>query len=155
MGLDLGRSASGAGKTVGFLRVPIYNPETGLKMSVDLGLGKIEGRPVVRPGLSLGRAFAAFGTNGWLAADAVAEIAPASRQTDYKLDLTFGVSLDSGTKVIVQVQTGAPNSVVPFVRFAPSLVLPIGRNRLVEMGGMYGLTGDDTFGVKLGIWQTF
>ncbi len=154
-GLDLGRSVSGAGKTIAFLRLPVYAPESGLKVALDLGLGQIEARPVMRPGLSLGFAFAALGRKGWLSADAIAEIAPVSQHTDYKLDLTFGVDLESGTKVILQIQTGAPDGFAAFARFAPSLVMHIGRNRLLDMGVMYGLEGDDTFGVKLGVWQTF
>ncbi|WP_146590056.1 hypothetical protein [Puniceibacterium confluentis] len=155
LGLDLGRTGRGDTKSIAFLRVPLRNPETGLKVSAELGLGKIDDRAIVRPGLSLGLGFAAFGGQGWFSADTLAEVASKSRDTDFKLDLTFGVTRHSGTKLILQVQSGQPQDNVPFARLAPSIVIPMGHNRLLDLGLMYGITGDDTFGVKLGLWQTF
>ncbi|SNR81699.1 hypothetical protein [Puniceibacterium sediminis] len=155
LGLDLGRSVSGAGKMVAFLRMPLPTPLKQTKLALELGIGRIEGRPVIRPGLSVGRAIQLFGTQGWIAADGVAEIAPLDQRSDLKLDLTYGVTLESGTKIMLQFQSGRPTGFAPFARLAPSVALPFGRNRMAEIGVTYGLRGDDTFGIKMGIWQTF
>ncbi|MGY9050133.1 MAG: hypothetical protein ACKVKF_24655, partial [Rhodobacterales bacterium] len=76
LGLDLGRSVSGGGKSVLFLRMPLPDLPRHTKLAVDLGLGQIDGRAVLRPGLSLGQSVALFGLQGRLAADGAAELPP-------------------------------------------------------------------------------
>ncbi len=155
LGLDLGHSVSGAGKTVAFLRLALPKFRRSPELSVELGLGVIDGRAVARPGVSAGLGFDTFGTPSWLAADAVVEVVSQPSAADIKLDLTYGVSLENGMKVILQVQSGLPASNPPFARLAPSIALPVGKNRLAEFGVTYGLRGDDSMGIKLGVWQTF
>lgn len=154
-GLDLGRSVSGSGKTVGFLRVPLTRPEATLKISVELGLGRIDGAPVIRPGLSIGRGFSWGDVSGWLAVDSLAEIGTSNGQLDAKIDMTFGVTMPNDWKYLLQLQTGAPYGDPVFARLAPSVVIPIGPDRYVDIGGHLGLTGDNTYGLKLGVWQKF
>ena len=155
LGLDLGHSVSGAGKTVAFLRMPLPKFRRGPELSAEFGLGVIDGRMVARPGISAGLGFATFGTPSWLAADAVVEVVSQPSAADLKLDLTYGVTLENGMKVILQLQSGLPASDPSFARLAPSIALPVGKNRLAEFGVTYGLRGDDSMGIKLGVWQTF
>lgn len=155
LGMDLGRSVSGDGKSVVFLRLPLRRDAAKFKIALELGLGQIDGQTVVRPGLALGRSWSLWSLSGWLALDSLAEVQTETGKTDLKIDLTMGLNTDNGRKYIVQFQAGAPALFDPFLRVAPSVVMPFGKNRHIEIGGTYGLTGDASFGVKLGVWQTF
>jgi hypothetical protein len=151
LGLDLGRSVSGAGKTVVFLQYPLRDRDRGAKITAQLGFGKISGQAVVRPGLALG-----WGRpRGWASAEAVAEVQIDSGATDLKLDLTLGVNLFEEAKWIVQLQTGAPQGAPDFARAASSVILPLRGGLKAEAGVTWGLQGDDSFGLKLGLWKDF
>jgi len=151
VGFDLGRAVSGKGKSIGFIQYPLRNRDAGPKVSAQLGFGRISGRPVMRPGVSVGWGL----DRGWVSVDTVAEIQIDSAQTDYKIDVTWGRVLSRDMKLVMQVQTGAPHDETVFARLAPSLVVPISKRFRVVVGGTYGLTGDDTMGLKLGLWSEF
>ncbi|MCR8547853.1 hypothetical protein M4578_08440 [Salipiger sp. P9] len=150
-GLDLGRSVSGDGKSIAFLRLPLRDRANGLKIAAELGLGKIDGRAVLRPGLSLGLGRA----RGWLSAEAQAEVSPSDGRTDYKLDFTWGRSLRNDRKLVVQMQTGKPRGDPAFARFAPSVVLPLRGTFKAEIGGSWELTGERAVGLTFGLWSEF
>lgn len=151
LGLDLGHSVSGAGKTVLFLQYPILNRESGPKVSAQLGFGVISGERVVRPGLAAGWGL----PHGWATVEAVAETYPDDGRTDLKLDMTWGRNLARDRKLIVQLQTGLPHGRDPFARLAPSVVLPLRGALRIEAGATWGLTGDSSMGLKLGLWTEF
>lgn len=151
LGLDLGRSVSGDGKAVGFVQLPLRRADGGMQATAQIGLGQISGAPVVRPGLSLGWGM----ERGWVSMDSVAEIQIESGQTDIKLDVTWGRTLPRDRKLMVQLQTGAPARDPSFGRIAPSVVLPLRKTFQAELGATYGLWGDDSMGVRLGLWTDF
>ncbi|WP_226624566.1 hypothetical protein [Alloyangia pacifica] len=148
-GTDLGRSISGGGKAVAFLRVPLRGKGP-MRVAAELALGRIEGVATLRPGLSVGLGL----ENGWLNADLLAEMRGAEG-TDYKLDLTYGLRLPRKLRLILQVQSGVQQGDVPFARFAPSVVVPLRRRLQAEIGGSWGLTGDKSAGLLLGLWTEF
>lgn len=151
-GLDLGRSVSGAGKMVGFVRWPLTREGARIRIATELGLGRIEGAAVVRPGLSVGMGW----DRGWVAADALVE-QPLGGGTgaDVKVDVTFGLTGARGRRTLLQVQMGQESGDPAFLRLAPSLVWPLTDHLSVEIGGAYGLVGDASMGVKLGLWADF
>ncbi|MCC1492827.1 hypothetical protein J1C49_09420 [Cognatishimia sp. F0-27] len=151
LGLDLGRSVSGGGKTIAFLQYPLRNQDTGLKAAVQIGLGTIDEAPVIRPGFSLGWGY----ERGWFSADGVAEFGIQTQETDWKLDVTLGRRLNRDRKLILQMQMGAPSSDPPFARFAPSIVFPLNERLKLETGGVWGVTGDTQMGLKIGLWAEF
>lgn len=151
LGLDLGRSVSGDGKTVVFLQYPLRDRPEGMKASAQLGFGKISGETIVRPGLAIGWGL----ENGWLTAESVAEIRADTGVTDLKVDLTWGLNLDNGSKWIMQLQTGRPSASEDFARAATSIVVPLKGGLSVEAGVTWGLFTDETVGLKLGLWKTF
>ena len=65
------------------------------------------------------------------------------------------VSTTKTQKYIFQVQSGSNEGSDSFARLAPSVVVPWGDSRNIEMGMTYGLSGDESVGVKLGLWQKF
>ena len=156
MGLDIGHSVSGAHKVVAFARIPMRFSHPKTRVALELGLGRINGREVLRPGLSFGRGFSfSKSRSGWLSMDAQAEIDLATRKTDFKADFTFGINHIGGRKTMLQIQTGQPYGRQGFVRLAPSIAIPVGKKRHVEIGVTYGLKGDNQIGLKLGFWQKF
>ncbi|MGP6086917.1 hypothetical protein [Antarctobacter jejuensis] len=152
LGLDLGHSVSGAGKTVAFLQYPLRRADTGPKVTGQLGFGVISGKEVVRPGVSLGWGL----EKGWISVDSVAEAYLQTGHVDYKVDFTWGRNIGkNGHKLILQLQTGQPDARAPFARLAPSLVVPVRGRFKVETGVTIGLTGDKSVGLKLGLWTNF
>ncbi|MBN9886895.1 hypothetical protein I6N89_06265 [Pelagibaca abyssi] len=151
LGLDLGRSVSGDGKTVVFARLPLRARDTGLRIAAELGLGVIDKEPVLRPGLSLGLGL----KNGWLSAEGLSEISRHTGAADHKLDLTWGWNLPQNRKFLLQMQTGLPHGKKPFARLASSIVLPVTPLVSAELGGTWDLTGSETFGVIMGVWSAF
>lgn len=151
LGVDLGRSVSGSGKSVVFLQYPLVARDPGPRVAAQLGFGRISGSQVIRPGLSLGWGL----KRGWISVDGVAEMQLQSGLTDYKIDMTWGWNFDNGSKLILQMQTGAPAGDPLFARFAPSVVYPVNDSLSLETGVTYGLTGDASFGVMMGLWKTF
>lgn len=151
LGLDLGRSVSGDGKTVVFLQYPLRDRDRGMKATAQLGFGRISGEEIIRPGLAIGWGLA----NGWLTAETVAEIRTDSGLTDLKLDLTWGLTFDNGSKWIMQMQTGRPWASDDFARAASSVVVPLRGGLSVEAGMTWGLFTDESVGVKLGLWKEF
>ncbi|MEC3861936.1 hypothetical protein VK792_11635 [Mesobacterium sp. TK19101] len=153
-GLDLGRSVSGDLKLIGFLRYPLRE-RGNWRSAVELGVGQIDGEPVLRPGLSLGRGTRNAHGYGWLSVDTVAEYGLRSKAIDWKLDATHGFALPRDRKLIVQIQTGLPAGRSAFARLAPSLVFPLGKRFSAEAGLTIGLAGDSGIGMMIGLWSDF
>ncbi|MBY6118774.1 hypothetical protein [Mameliella alba] len=151
LGFDIGHSVGGSGKSVLFLQWPLRQAETGAQMTAQFGLGTIAGEQVLRPGLSVGWGL----QNGWLSIDSVAEAYVDSGRTDLKMDVTWGRNLPRDRKLILQLQTGQPDGYAPFVRVAPSLVVPLRGPLKLESGVTWGLTGDTSMGLKMGLWTEF
>ncbi len=155
LGIDAGRSVSGASKIVLFAGWPVLRSESGHVIGVELGIGQIEGDTVLRPALSYGYGFQRRGLSSWVAVDTVAEILPDTSDADIKLDLTYGLGWPSGIKAYTQIQAGKPHDEDAFARLAGAVVIP---NRLgisTEFAVEYGLFGDDSLQFKLGVWREF
>lgn len=150
IGLDLGRSVSGAAKLVAFARRPLARPEARLQIAPELGLGQIDGQAVLRPGLSFG-----FGLpKGWLSAELIGEVFRDDGTPDVKIDLTYGRRIGKRTAML-QIQTGQQDGDQAFVRLVPSLVTPLFGPVEAEVGVSYGILGDTSMGLKLGLWTRF
>lgn len=151
VGLDIGHSVAGSGKTIVFVQYPLRNADTGTRISGQFGVGSIAGARVIRPGLSVGWGL----KKGWMSLDSVVEAYVDTGTADVKLDMTWGRNLGKDRKLIVQLQTGKPDGRDPFARIAPSLVVPLRGPFKVETGVTWGLTGDTSMGLKFGLWTEF
>ncbi len=151
VGLDLGRSVSGKDKTILFFKLPVRNAEDGPKISAHLGFGQVAGDTVIRPGLSLGWGL----KNGWISIDAFSEFGVTHGKSDSKVDITWGRKYPNDHKLILQLQTGDPATDPPFARLAPSYVFPLSDRLKLETGASWGLFGDDSLGLKVGVWASF
>ncbi len=155
LGLDIGQGISGASKRIVFLQHPLPIGSDRHRLAAQIGFGQISGQATLRPGLSYGFGFAHGGGSGWFAIDSVAEISLATGRTDYKSDITLGLSHGDRMKSIFQVQTGLSHGDPSFVRLAPSLVIRTGARTHLEIGMTRGLVGDHQTGFKIGFWRTF
>jgi len=156
LGLDIGHGVSGTSKAVLFMRHPLGELFPGHLFAAEIGVGRIAGEPVLRPGLSYGHGFTTKrGQGGWLAIENFAEFGFATQRVDFKADFTLGLNHGDRFKSIFQMQTGVSHGDPVFARFAPSLVMRMGRVTHVELGLTAGLVGDDQYGVKLGFWRDF
>ncbi|MBV2358771.1 hypothetical protein KUH32_03215 [Thalassococcus sp. CAU 1522] len=151
LGLDLGRDLAGRTKAVAFARLPLRRADTGPRVAVEMGLGKVGDDAVLRTGLSLGYGLA----NGWLAADLLADIGRNGLGSEAKLDLTWGRNLAHDRKLMLQLHAAKPALGDATLRVAPSLVTPLGGSLMLQTGLVYGLSGDETAGIRLGIWAKF
>ena len=154
VGFDLGRGVTGQGKTIAFARLPIKRQGQN-RLAFELGLGRIAGQQVLRPGLAYGRGFDTRWGGGWLALDSFVELDLGDRQVDVKSDLTLGVTLDSGRRWMLQLQAGRAADEPEFLRIVPSTTYEIRPGWQLELGLSKALTGARESGVKLGLWRAF
>ena len=154
VGLDLGHSVSGQGKSMVFARSPLPAPGDWVA-AAEIGLGLVEGAQVVRPGLSVGRGLRMAHGWGWVSADMQLEHRWQSGGTDLRLDLTLGTPLPRDRKLILQLQTGRQEGDPAFARLAPSMVMPLPNGLKLEAGGSVGLTGRNGLGLMVGLWHSF
>lgn len=150
LGVDAGQSSDGATRTVAFLRMPLFETKRGNPVAIELGLGKIDEQIVLRPGMSWGRGL----KYGWLAADGLAELYETGNVT-LKLDVTFGLKSKAGHMLILQLQNEKPIMAPTQTAFAPSVVLPFGKTRHLEIGGAMSLNDRESYSFKFGLWQDF
>ncbi|WP_372893503.1 hypothetical protein [Rhodosalinus sp.] len=161
-GLDAGRAIGGATKAVAFISRARAADRPGPRLGWQLGVGRIDGRAVVRPGLSLGRGFGEGARTGWLAGDALAEVGVApgadprpELTIDVKLDLTLGLTHPGGVKTLVQLQTGREAGDPPFARLEARTVVPLRARTSVTLGAYHDLDRAGTGGLVFGLWQRF
>ncbi|WP_116599489.1 hypothetical protein [Primorskyibacter marinus] len=150
LGLDAGYSNDGTSRAIAFVRQPLTTTKAGGPIAAELGLGVIDTQIVLRPGISWGRGL----DKGWMAADALAEIRMTGA-TDLKLDLTLGLKDDRGRMLILQLQTGKPFGQAATAQLAPSVVIPFGKSRHLEIGASTDLLERRNYGIKFGLWQDF
>ena len=141
-GVDTGRAVSGSVKAVAFLRRSVRLPgDTGVVAAAEIGLGRIAGQAVLRPGLSLGHGLEEWLDGGWLAVDTVAEIGLERSTFDIKTDVTFGLRLDERRNAMVQLQTGQSAGDPRFARLVPSVVTELRSGMKLELGLTQSLRG--------------
>ena len=144
---------------IAFVRRPIWETESGHRFAADLGVGwRTEGSEQdlrLRPGLAWGRGFESAWGNGWMGADASAELMLPSDDMAFKVDLTTGVKPNDDWMAIMQVQSGRYPGSGAIIRLAPSVVRAIGERAHLQLGLDAAVYGDDAIGVKLGAWFSF
>lgn len=155
-GVDTGRAVSGSVKAVAFLRRSVRLPgDTGVVAAAEIGLGRIAGQAVLRPGLSLGHGLEEWLDGGWLAVDTVAEIGLERSTFDIKTDVTFGLRLDERRNAMVQLQTGQSAGDPRFARLVPSVVTELRSGMKLELGLTQSLRGPSRTGAKVALWREF
>lgn len=152
LGLDVNGDVLRMSKVIAFLRWPVGRADRPLKFAIEIGAGQVEEDTALRPGLSVGRGFTLGQRHGWLNADLRAILGGV---TAFETELTAGLSVTARTKLIVQLQAGAPDQGQDYLRLAPSLVYEMRPGAQLELGLLEPLSGGGERGVKLGLWRQF
>ena len=155
LGLDLGGDDLGQYKAIVFATHPVRALGDKTKLSFELGLGAVNDKFILRPGLSLGRGFTALDKPGWLSVEIRAEMTPELRNIQLGTDFTVGLSPWRRGKVIMQLQAGGTMADPDYLRVAPSFVYEVKPGRHLEIGATAGLKNAERYGVKLGVWRSF
>ncbi|MEB8385917.1 hypothetical protein OO012_01640 [Rhodobacteraceae bacterium KMM 6894] len=152
LGLDLGTDESGKSKAFAFAVLPFKRD--GMLINFEIGAGVDDGDPALRPGVSIGRPITLAGLGGWFNVDTRATITQ-GHDPVFASDITLGLITSKRTKMFVQLQQGGPMSDPDWLRVASSVIWQMTPDRHLELGVTTGITGAESLGLKLGIWQEF
>lgn len=162
LGADLGgNDSSGDWTAFVFARRPVLQGKGPHQVALELGLGAApnplwQAEPVLRPGLHWGRGLKTGWGPGWVTLETRLEYRVLSQDSVRKADLTLGVRPRDHTMLIMQVQSGDYPASEPYLRLAPKYVRRIGRSKAhLEVGLRYGVSSDDSLGVRIGSWLNF
>lgn len=108
--------------------------------------------PVI--GASWGRGFDTRWGGGWTMAEAQYRAAPGA-QALAKLDLTLGIRPADRAFVYGQLQFARPGDGDPTARLTATMVYEVTEVVRAELGLLYGVTNDDTMGLRSGVWLEF
>ncbi len=72
-----------------------------------------------------------------------------------KADITYGRNHGRGFKSIYQIQAGKQIGDPSFLRFAPSVAVPLGQQTHLELGASMSLKNQPEYGLKIAIWRQF
>lgn len=155
LGLDAGTDEEGHAKALAFAVLPLGARDAALKLSAEIGLGVIDGRPVVRPGLAAGRGITLFGRSGWVSWESRWGLQVDGGQQFFGNDLTLGLEAGAGRLLMVQLQQGGPLDDSDYLRLVPAMVIEAAPGRQIEIGLTAGLKSASDVGLKLALWQSF
>ncbi|MBU2983444.1 hypothetical protein KO498_16685 [Lentibacter algarum] len=155
LGSDVGHGVSGSSKALIFISYPIGVINDKHRFAAEIGVGRIAGNTVVRPGFNYGRGIKNRFGEGWVTLDTLFEHHLGEGHTDVKLDFTFGLNHGRGFKSMLQLQAGKQRGDPGFLRLAPSFAMPIGQKMHFELGFSSSLRGPSEYGIKAGVWRKF
>lgn len=160
LGLDLNERPGYSGHAVAFARLPLSRPAARNTFALETALGGHhwldDWSPMYRITLSAGRGFTTSqGANGWIALDASYERRLGNSDPAYKLDGTIGLSGPARLRPILQVETSYSPGQPFFWAVIPGLLIETKGNRNWHVGIERKSAGQDTLGIKFGLWQRF
>lgn len=156
LGIDAGKGdVADDWKALVFLRTGRELERLPGRIAMEFGVGGTGApgglsEPMLRSGLSWGHGLATRFGNAWVNVDAAAEQKVLSRTTDYKLDLTLGLTPRPRTQIVVEFRAQDTAEADPSLRLVPSLARRLGQRTWLRLGGSVGLHNDDTTGLILG-----
>ena len=159
LGLDAGAAEAGERTVIVFVSRALTQPDDKNQSAIQFGIGNLSAfasdQPLVQVAASLGRGLGGARGPGWMAADAQLHYRTETGEIVKKLDLTYGATISDRTRAIFQIQTGDYPGSDPYLRLAPSVVYRLSEGAMVEAGAAFGLSGGETFGLKIGTWLEF
>jgi len=159
LGLDLGGHRGDMQKTLVFARLPFGQAPGGMRLALDMGLGVVRDRSVIRPGFSFGRGFSLSGRPGWITLDTRAlifqNLLDGAYDADFETDLTLGIETWRKTRAILQLQAGIPAYGDSYVNIAPSWVIRAAPGRHLEIGVTAGIVNSASLAAKVALWHSF
>ncbi|WP_135501768.1 hypothetical protein [Roseovarius aestuariivivens] len=154
LGLDLGGDEANVTKAIGFLRWPLALGDGPGVWAMEFGLGTVDDRFALRPGVAYGRGLTLGDMAGWLAVDSRAQISDGFDGV-LETDVTLGLKPRDGHMILLQLQTGAPSTRDAYAKLAPSYVFALGPDRHLEIGVTAGIVELSEVKIKFGLWHEF
>lgn len=152
---DMTAGQMGDGTVFVFARRPIVVADRPFKIAYELGIGTTFGHSsdtLLRTGLSYGRGLTLGERNGWLAVDGAVEWSLGDSPDTYKLDTTFGLSINDRFKVMMQVFLSAAGE-TSSATLAPSVIWqPKPDKPSYQIGLEYE---DNAIALRVGLWRSF
>jgi len=168
LGIDLGRGDVSR-QAVGFLRYSLSAPDAIWQFALDAGLGarqigEADAHGLVRLGASIGRGFGDGGDawympmrhqGGWVTLDLTALYDLELEESIFQAESTVGFSLTDRSSAIFSLKAEDWPGAEPLVTVSPSFVFQIRPGTSLRLGARGALTGSESVGVSLSLWQEF
>lgn len=168
LGLDVG-GGEVSRQAVGFVRYTLTPPDAVWQIAVDGGLGARQvgdedPHGLVRIGASIGRGFDDGGEawymplrhqGGWVTLDAAALFDVEIEEAIYQAEATAGFSLSDRASLVFQIKAEEWPGADLLVTATPSFVFQLRPGTSLQLGARAALTGSDTIGLSLSLWQEF
>ncbi|MDG4647967.1 hypothetical protein P6F26_05885 [Roseibacterium sp. SDUM158017] len=152
-----------------FLRRTLTAPDSAWQVALDTGLGTraVEGqerRNLARIGASLGLGFGPWearpgGTfghrGGWIAVDAMMLADTSGQDPIWQSEVTLGLNLTERARGILAMKAEEWPGAEMVVTARPSVVFALREGTSVQAGMHAGVSGSDTVGLSLSLWQEF
>jgi len=156
LGLDFGVNEEELDKAILFAKRPLSRPDSALQVSLELGIGVVDDKGVLRPGVNIGHSYVLRDLNGWISLELKAVLEPDDGDHFETSDLTIGLDVTARSKAMLQISsTGSPvdgNS----LKITPSFVFERTPGHHFQIGVTAGLRDDDNAtAIKLGLWREF
>lgn len=168
LGVDLGQGELSR-QAVGFVRYSLSPTDATWQFAVDAGLGlrqlgEADAQGLIRLGASLGRGFGGGGDawympmrhqGGWVTLDLVALHDLEIEEPILQAEGTVGFSLSDRASLVFSLKAEDWPGADPLVSASPSFVFQISEGTSLRLGARAALTGGDTIGMSLSLWQEF
>ncbi|ABD56529.1 hypothetical protein [Jannaschia sp. CCS1] len=168
LGVDLGRGELSR-QAVGFLRYSLSPPDATWQFALDAGLGvrrlgEEDAHGLVRVGASIGRGFGGGGDawymplrheGGWATLDLTALYDLEIEEPILQAEGTLGFSLTDRASMVFSVKAEEWPDADLLVTASPSFVFQVWEGTSLRLGARGALTGSDTIGISLSLWQEF
>lgn len=168
LGLDIG-GGDFSRQAVGFMRYTLTPPAATWQIAVDAGLGArqvgdADPNGLVRIGASIGRGFGGGGEawymplrhqGGWVTLDAVALYDVELSEPILQTEGTVGFSLSDRASAVFSIKAEDWPNAEPLLTVSPSFVFQVRPGTSLQLGARGALTGSETVGLSLSLWQEF
>ncbi len=163
-GLELDWGASSQMGTV-FARYTLTSADAAIQVALDTGVShrSLDGAPnenLMRVGGSLGSGFGGtntllFANGGWVTIDGAAFLRDDGTVSIWRTEATLGLNVSRDLRAILALKAEEWPGNTLAVTARPSLVLSVSERTSLQGGLVAGLSGGDTLGLSLSLWQEF
>lgn len=168
LGVDAGQGELSR-QAIGFLRYTLSAPDATWQYAIDAGLGvrqlgEEDAHGLVRIGASIGRGFGGGGDawympmrhqGGWVTLDLAALYDLEVEEPILQAEATAGFSLTERASLVFSLKAEDWPGAEPLLTAAPSFVFQIREGTSLRLGARAALTGSETVGMSLSLWQEF
>ncbi|WP_052249098.1 hypothetical protein [Leisingera sp. ANG-Vp] len=158
LGADLNQTADDSGHALIFARLPLRQGRRyRLALETAAGGNHVQGlwHIMQKTTLSYGRGINTARHTGWLALDAAYELRNSGRDAVWKLDAAAGLHRPGKLAPMLQVETSKPENGRFSYTLRSAVRYPLSRQQELVLGLEYRSAGQQSLGLRPGLWQRF